>query len=98
LSVLLPFPTRRSSDLAPFARRWFEVEGGKLERSRARPPGGNAGALNFRLTASKQVGYRIALTWSGRVTRLYAAPQPAVGFPRIRDRKSTRLNSSHQII
>src|SRR6266478_3487319 len=44
-----------------------------------------AGALNFRLDASKQVGYRIALTWSGagHGTILYAPPQPAVDFPPI---------------
>src|SRR5258708_24705912 len=36
--------------------------------------------------------------WTGYHTRLRQRPQPSIFFAAARDRKSTRLNSSHQII
>src|SRR5207244_13580438 len=94
LPVLYSFPTRRSSDLDAF------VSGAVRDERNAGGDSGHSGALSLLASAEERGTSRIAvcLAWSSpwrddpdEGDRYFAAANR-------QDRKSTRLNSSHQII
>src|SRR5690606_42131121 len=80
LPVLHSFPTRRSSDLLG---RQLPVERGDLHLAGGRHPGGAPPA------------HAPSLRALGGPSRPGGHPPVLEGPPRARDRKSTRLNSSH---
>src|SRR5207244_12700077 len=90
-----PFPTRRSSDLKAL-RRLFETEGYAVETQ----SDGRSALDSFLASAPAAVVLDLRLPKvSGRdVCKEIKAVAPTVPIVVLRDRKSTRLNSSHQII
>src|SRR5207244_10991518 len=83
-------PTRRSSDLHPRARVAPKPGGEDVAAARSRQPYMQAllNLRNYRLPEQKN------LRGFGALTPVFSLP---AGFVRRLDRKSTRLNSSHQI-
>src|SRR5207244_8012177 len=92
-----PFPTRRSSDLHN-KQMWERLAKAAMNYTRpfGRPPKSRAGMRRFMDPRGRLKGIRLQ---GARVLGLAAGGgwDPVI-FAKLGDRKSTRLNSSHQII
>src|SRR5207244_13075219 len=94
LRPLPSFPTRRSSDLDNIGAGGAEIAFGNCVRHADRAHAGGARSLD----SGRSVFDRQTLTRLERQLAIGAAPHIKQFKPAQVDRKSTRLNSSHQII
>src|SRR5206468_12540040 len=89
------FPTRRSSDLEPNPKKNF-CDPFKVDSD------GNQNWLTFVCNVSKNYNNYMLIYWNGRnhyeLAGIRFNEKIVSVFPRSKDRKSTRLNSSHDQI